>query len=246
MDPSTKRQLVGAAVLVALAVIFLPMIFSGSDEQRSESSDVPVEVPSRPEGSGEAAEEGAGDQGSGDEQQSGQSPAIELPEVDGSPSADDGGSGAAEAPQESGSTGTAPPSSEGAVESPPMPETPEGEGSGGEAAADGSSRDAEETGDAGEADRDEAEGDEAEGDGVSLGEGDYAVQVGSFRKESNARAERDRIRDLGIPAYLEAVEHEGQSMHRVRVGPVMDREKAKALLERVTEEADVEGFVVQR
>ncbi|MBK1727607.1 SPOR domain-containing protein, partial [Halorhodospira neutriphila] len=89
-------------------------------------------------------------------------------------------------------------------------------------------------------------GDSGAGEGVSLGEGDYAVQVGSFRKESNARAERDRIRDLGIPAYLEVVEYEGETMHRVRVGPVMGREEAEALLERVTEAADVNGFVVQR
>ena len=238
MDPSTKRQLVGAAVLVALAVIFLPMIFSGSGEQRPESLDVPVEVPPRPEGAGGAAEQGRAAEQGGGQQQAGQPPSIELPEVDTPPA--EGGSGAAEAPaggaEEAPSRASAAPAEERRAAAEQQPER---EASAGEARPGGSA----ET-DAGASSA--GAGDSGAGEGVSLGEGDYAVQVGSFRKESNARAERDRIRDLGIPAYLEVVEYEGETMHRVRVGPVMGREEAEALLERVTEAADVNGFVVQR
>lgn len=48
MDHRTKRRLVGTAVLVLLAVIFLPMLLS-SPEPEEETVDVPLEVPPRSE-----------------------------------------------------------------------------------------------------------------------------------------------------------------------------------------------------
>lgn len=47
MDTPTKQRLVGAAVLVALAVIFLPMLVKGPAPD-SGVSDVPLEVPAQP------------------------------------------------------------------------------------------------------------------------------------------------------------------------------------------------------
>jgi DedD protein len=43
LDKAYKQRMVGALVLVALAVIFLPMLFSRQDEQRQ----VTVEAPPR-------------------------------------------------------------------------------------------------------------------------------------------------------------------------------------------------------
>lgn len=48
MDASLKQRLVGAAVLVALAVIFLPMLVGGPEPQ-SEAVSVPLEIPAAPE-----------------------------------------------------------------------------------------------------------------------------------------------------------------------------------------------------
>ena len=45
LDKSYKQRMVGALVLVALAVIFLPMLFTRQDEQRQ----VAVEAPSAPQ-----------------------------------------------------------------------------------------------------------------------------------------------------------------------------------------------------
>ena len=45
LDKAYKQRMVGALVLVALAVIFLPMLFSRQDEQRS----VTVEAPAAPQ-----------------------------------------------------------------------------------------------------------------------------------------------------------------------------------------------------
>ena len=41
LDSAYKQRMVGALVLVALAVIFLPMLFSRQDEQRQLDEDCP-------------------------------------------------------------------------------------------------------------------------------------------------------------------------------------------------------------
>jgi DedD protein len=47
MDAPLKQRLIGAAVLVALAVIFLPMLVDGP-EPPSATSDVPIDIPTAP------------------------------------------------------------------------------------------------------------------------------------------------------------------------------------------------------
>ena len=47
MDPGMKQRLIGAAVLVALAVIFLPMLVQGPAPD-SGVSDVPLSMPDAP------------------------------------------------------------------------------------------------------------------------------------------------------------------------------------------------------
>lgn len=42
MDPSLKQRLLGAAVLVALAIIFVPMLLTGPGPERPESVDLPI------------------------------------------------------------------------------------------------------------------------------------------------------------------------------------------------------------
>jgi len=49
MDPGMKQRLIGAAVLVALAVIFLPMLVQGPAPD-SGISDVPLSMPDAPAG----------------------------------------------------------------------------------------------------------------------------------------------------------------------------------------------------
>ena len=52
MDSSLKQRLVGAVVLIALAVIFLPMLVKGPAPD-SGVSDVPLDIPAEPKGDGE-------------------------------------------------------------------------------------------------------------------------------------------------------------------------------------------------
>lgn len=55
MDPALKQRLVGAIVLVALAVIFLPMLIQGPAPE-SGAADVSLEVPPQPDGDFETRE----------------------------------------------------------------------------------------------------------------------------------------------------------------------------------------------
>lgn len=63
--------------------------------------------------------------------------------------------------------------------------------------------------------------------------GDWAVQVASF----GARATADRIagelRSKGFKSFVMPVQTKGQTLYRVRVGPVDTRESAEALLKRI-------------
>ena len=55
MEPALKQRLIGAAVLVALAVIFLPMLIKGPAPE-SGASDVPLMLPNAPQGQFETRE----------------------------------------------------------------------------------------------------------------------------------------------------------------------------------------------
>jgi len=48
MDSSLKQRLIGAAVLVALAVIFLPMLLKGPDVKEPDAAQVPLSMPATP------------------------------------------------------------------------------------------------------------------------------------------------------------------------------------------------------
>ncbi len=47
MDLALKQRLVGASVLIALAVIFLPLLFDGSTQERNQS--ITIEIPQEPQ-----------------------------------------------------------------------------------------------------------------------------------------------------------------------------------------------------
>ena len=55
MEPALKQRVIGAVVLIALAVIFLPMLIKGPAPE-SGASNVPLELPKAPEGDFETRE----------------------------------------------------------------------------------------------------------------------------------------------------------------------------------------------
>jgi DedD protein len=62
---------------------------------------------------------------------------------------------------------------------------------------------------------------------------DWAVQVASFGVRATADRIAAELKDKGFTSYVTPFESRGQTLYRVRVGPVDDRAAAEALLGRV-------------
>jgi DedD protein len=64
-------------------------------------------------------------------------------------------------------------------------------------------------------------------------DGAWTVQVGSFSQADNAQALQRRLVAEGFEAFVSRVATDAGTMHRVRVGPVPEREAADGLLTRL-------------
>jgi DedD protein len=60
--------------------------------------------------------------------------------------------------------------------------------------------------------------------------GGWAVQVGAFGSEASARKLVDQLREAGYRAYVAPVSRSGKTLHRVRVGPEAARAEAESLV----------------
>ncbi len=72
----------------------------------------------------------------------------------------------------------------------------------------------------------------------------WTVQVGSFAQADNAAKLEARLRDAGFPAFVDTVSSSKGIRYRVRVGPVLDKDEAVKLAERIHERMGLKGFVV--
>lgn len=171
LDLALKQRLVGAIVLIALAVIFLPMLLDGAGTP--ETLDVEVEIPERSEAPESRFEE--------------PDVAAEL----------------AEPAEPAGEEDTEAPAAEAEVEADAAmdaPETPPVTG--------------------------------------------WVVQVGSFSRESNAQVLRDRLRDQGYAAFVKEGESGGNTVWRVRVGPMPEESEAREVARRLEEERGKSALVM--
>lgn len=207
MDKALKQRLVGATVLIILAVIVLPMLLSGrSDTLKQESRQIempdqpdelsietrrfPVGVPNRP---GEAplqvttAQEQA--QGSGEQ-------VVPAEGADEPPVPEEGLTDAiAEVESEPGPV----------VESPPAVTTITLPGGGDEVVEAAPAASVEDT-------------------------PRYLVQVASFSIEKNANDLAEKLRKRNLPVSMDVVERTAGRLHRVRVGPYARRAEADAVV----------------
>lgn len=220
MDKALKQRLVGAIVLIILAVIVLPMLLSGRSETLKQESRK-IEVPPKPdELSIETRRFPIGVSKPLD---------AEAPEtaVPGLPSAgeevtvpvdhQDEPSVSADSSASSPSTGPGPgaPASE-RVEGPPAVTRIKLPGAGVEPAATPP------------LDADEA------------GAPRYLVQVGSFSSEKRANALAQRLRKQDLAVVMDVVDRTAGRLHRVRVGPYARREDADAVVTALRDDADPE------
>lgn len=97
-----------------------------------------------------------------------------------------------------------------------------------------------ETGDAPDAGKPEAAATTSAPAAAPAGAGAWAVQVGAFDQEANARQLSDRLKAAGMPAY---VERRGSS-YAVRVGPYVRRADAEAQRQQLKTGQKLDGLVV--
>ncbi len=63
--------------------------------------------------------------------------------------------------------------------------------------------------------------------------GGWMVQVGSFSAQDTARQIAANLKELGFPAFVGAVQVNGKTLYRVRVGAMSDRASAEATLQKL-------------
>lgn len=217
MEERLKRRLVGAAVLVALAVIFLPMLVEEREPSDRRLQEPLPPVPEKPPFQSRILPVPPESDASPD-------PGIQpRPIPDPSPVPDEGGAAGsahdmAEAmlpgarpslPRESPPPVIPPPSQIPAQDPPrptpaPPPTPPK----------------------------------------TRTGVSSWVVQVSAL--ESQARAEQlvAQLRNKGQSAFIEPIGVNGKTLHRVRVGPELDRKRAEAMLDEVYRILKIKGQVV--
>jgi DedD protein len=225
MDSALKQRLIGAAVLVALAMIFLPMLLQGPDVAEPDAAQVPLDMPAAPDQEFETRELPLTVPGQVTSEdgvlgmQTQTPPASDDPDAlvtigpDGRPV---GGSGPvpdaavdplqpADAPVTAvdPATGEAAPAATPAAV--PEPATPEPVATTPPPAPLP----------------------------VATAGGRYVVNVGSFSNLANARALADKLRAQGLPLTSESVDVSGKPAMRLRVGPYAERTAAEAARLRV-------------
>jgi len=69
----------------------------------------------------------------------------------------------------------------------------------------------------------------------------WALQVGSFARQANARTMRDKFRASGYPAYVV----KKADSYRVRIGPELDRSRIEKLQQKIIKEKNIKGLLVK-
>ncbi len=73
----------------------------------------------------------------------------------------------------------------------------------------------------------------------------WTVQLGSFSSDTNARRLIDKLRAGGYPAYLERRVDGDTTAFKVRVGPQIRREEALEVRNRLEQEFELKGMLVR-
>lgn len=216
-----KQRIIGALVLVSLAVIFVPMLF---DEPHSERTSTTIKIPEEPP-----------------------FPEVEAPETEMPPAPSYGLSETApEVPEplagenkdapgyqilEEGEPGTSPETA---------PEVSEPSDAGG--ATSSQSQQSPEPSVTAPAKTAEAGAQETAEYERSL-EGAWVVQLGSFGNEDNARRLRDQVREKGYGSHLQSVVRGSTTLTRVFSGPFATKSEAEAAKQSLDEAFGVNSLV---
>ncbi len=73
----------------------------------------------------------------------------------------------------------------------------------------------------------------------------WALQLGSFDKEVNALAMRERLRAKGYASYVDVLKKPDRTVYRVRIGPELDKQQLEKLKAELIKKEKLKGMVVQ-
>lgn len=73
----------------------------------------------------------------------------------------------------------------------------------------------------------------------------WVVQLAALSKQDNALALRERLRALGYTAFVEEIKTAKGMQYRVRVGPELERTNADNLRNRLEEQVKIKGIVMK-
>ncbi len=217
MDLSLKQRLLGAAVLIALAVIFVPMFLSGSGPRQPTSLETtPLAIPPAPDREFETRELDV----TPPRPTTAAAPLATVDTATAPKPVDATPTGTAPAaPAGSTTVATAGPTPE-AVAKPPVASTTRPAATAGEPAPTARPG--------------------------AAAEARYFVHLGVYSSARNAADLVASLKKDGFAAYAEAVQYQGKSAERVRVGPFADRAAAEAARVRIKQaRPSVPGSVVE-
>ncbi len=206
MDKALKQRLVGASILIALAVIFLPMLFDGGDREGGEQRELSVDLPEQPAGERrvrrialEPSDEPAVPTGSRAEptlDRIDSAPASGADQRDPPPVRDQQIPPAAVDPEPEPEPEPLTPEASDAEESAPIEAPPEPMPS-------------------------------APAAPEPTADGDWSVQVAVFSNQDTAGTIRQRLESLGHAVRQDVLIRNNSELHRLRTGPYANRSEAE-------------------
>ncbi len=85
-----------------------------------------------------------------------------------------------------------------------------------------------------------------ETDIARVGGDTWVLQVGSFKDQSKALSQRDKLRKSNIAAvFTEKFNIDGEFVYRVRLGPFLNRDQSKIALNKVKAKYDIDGLIMK-
>lgn len=233
MEQRLKQRLVGAIVLVSLAVVFVPLLFDSPRELDEGYSVAPLDgIPERPQVEADAPAritlevpqtprlDAAVEREHG-RQEAGTAAADRGASFDApasSSASSDASDASAVAPAATGPSASARPSASSSAGAAPAAAAPDDASGSKQAATDAS----------------------------AAASGGWLVQLGSFRESENARALRKSLEARGYTAFVEAGPSAQGEVFRVFVGPMPRREQAEDSAAKLRSEMALKGIVVPR
>ncbi|KTG15983.1 MULTISPECIES: SPOR domain-containing protein [unclassified Guyparkeria] len=238
-----RQRLVGASVVVALAVLLLPLWLDGSGIDSLRVQSVPdkpevegaerIEIPQPPGDSGEPLSDPP------------QSLFPDQTPIEARSAAEDDTAPAASVDEDAGPAThepTAKPSGDADMEAPVAPESADEEQRVNESETAPA---AEESAAAeGTVENEPAEADAALPESAS--DGEFVVQLGSFSDERNARALAASVESSGFDVFVTPLFSEQGTVWRVRVGPYATREQAGEATDRLRQRIGRDGLVMTK